>query len=797
MKPPLDSLLGRPRLVVACVVAATALLAFQLRSLRLEVALDDLMPRGHPYRMVDEDLNEKFGAGLTAVVAVGARDEDVFSIRTLSKVASLTTAVEHLPGVVQSTVFSLTSENVRAVRRDEAGVIEVGPLLPDPLTEEAIAAARKIIADHPMYRGTLVSADGHGAMIVADFRSDAPMEEVTDALEAIAQRERDVATEVLVGGQPPALAALQGATRRIFPMIGLAVAVIALVHLEAFRTWQAMLLPLVTAGLSVIWSLGLTSLLGVHLTPWTALTAILVLSVAAGHAVQILKRYYECYREFQDNEVAVAESLRRIGPVMVTAGLVAAGGFASLASFGVPAVRDFGLVAACGIVSTLIIEMTFIPSVRLLLGAPRVGEAGSERENRILGPAIERVGAVVVSSPGFSLACSIVAVGVVASGICLLRVNTSFRSWFSDDTPMMVAEREIRERFTGTSTIRILVTSEAEGGLLEPAVLRGIGRLQEAIAREPDVTSSASIVDYVRLIHDAMSEDDGSDVDIPEDRELVAQYLVFFGSDEIAHVLSADERAAVIHALARSDSVAWVEDLFSRLRALATEVMPAGVRVQVAGGELAQAAANNETVVREKLWNIAQVSGVIFALSAMAFRSLVGGLFVLAPLACALLVSLGVMGWVGTPLSFATATYASMGVSLGADFAIYLLFRIREQRAAGSLEEAIREALRTSGKAIFFVASAIAAGYATLLLSDFALWRQLGAYVGMMMCVAALATLVILPALVVLVRPRFLSQKGVVGSGAQLALGKADRPEVRQRRGLKSVDRADDSPGDG
>jgi len=160
--------------------------------------------------------------------------------------------------------------------------------------------------------------------------------------------------------------------------------------------------------------------------------------------------------------------------------------------------------------------------------------------------------------------------------------------------------------------------------------------------------------------------------------------------------------------------------------------------------------------VREKLLNILQVSAVIFALSALAFRSLVAGLLVLSPLACAVAVNLGTMGWVGSWLSFATASYTAMGVSLGADLAIYLLFRLREELRDRPLEEALRESLRTSGRAIFFVSSAIAFGYAALLASGFALWRQLGAYVALMISASALATLTVLPAIILLLRPRFL-----------------------------------------
>jgi hypothetical protein len=210
--------------------------------------------------------------------------------------------------------------------------------------------------------------------------------------------------------------------------------------------------------------------------------------------------------------------------------------------------------------------------------------------------------------------------------------------------------------------------------------------------------------------------------------------------------------------------VHWVEGVFARLRQVGAERMPPGVRVEVAGGELGQAAANNETVVREKLLNMLQVSAVIFALSALVFRSFVAGLLVLAPLACAVAANLGVIGWIGSWLSFATASYISMGISLGADFAIYLLFRLREEMRSNPLEVALRTTLRSSGRAIFFVASAIAAGYGTLVLSDFALWRQLGAYVALMMATSALATLTVLPALVLLARPRFLGGKRPVPS---------------------------------
>ena len=71
--------LARPRTVILCVAVVTALLGAELRHLRPQVDLDDLMPRGHPYRLIDDRLREEFGAGQTAMIAIGVREGDVFT----------------------------------------------------------------------------------------------------------------------------------------------------------------------------------------------------------------------------------------------------------------------------------------------------------------------------------------------------------------------------------------------------------------------------------------------------------------------------------------------------------------------------------------------------------------------------------------------------------------------------------------------------------------------------------------------------------------------------------------------
>lgn len=751
-------ILARPRAVIAAVLVLTAIFALELRHLEPQVDLRDLTPRHHPYRGIDDRLRQDFGTGQSGLIALRVAQGDVFTTETLARIRRITDAVAAVPGVEPTSVLSLASERAKAFRED-GDTVRIEPLLDGiPRDPAALRALGETVFSHEPYVGLLVSADGRGATILADFAESESPARVTRALEAIAEAERASGVELLVGGQAPALAAIDTATRSIVPLLGLALLVIAAVHYEAFRTFQAVFLPLVTAALSVVWAMGLTSLLGADVTPWTAVTAVLVLAVAAGHAVQILKRYYECYAELGDNREAVAESLRRIGPVTVTACFVAAAGFGSLATFGVPAVRDFGLVAACGIVSTLVLELTFIPAVRVLLRAPRSAETRREQEHRLLEVGVDKLRRAVLGRPGVVLGTALTVAALTGLGIPRIQVNTAFRSWFDADEPVIEADNAIRRDITGTSTIRVRVAGDGQDSLVDPAALRGIAALQKVLQGEEDITSTFSVADPLRLLHRAMADGDAAVWEIPDDRALIEQYLLLIDPTDLERLLTWDRDAAVIHALARSDDVAWVQGLFERLRRAAPEVMPEGIRVEVAGGELAQAAANNETVVREKLLNMVQVSAVIFLLSSLVFRSVVAGLLVLAPLGCAVLVNLGIMGWIGSWLSFATASYTAMGVSLGADFAIYMIFRLREERSRRPMEEALSEALRTSGRAIVFVASAIAIGCATLLVSDFALWRQLGAYVALMVATSAVATLTVLPSALLLLRPRFLEK---------------------------------------
>lgn len=749
--------------VVGAVLLVTVALATQLRHIHLEIRRRAQLPQHHPYVQVQNRIADLFGGEAIAVAGVVATHGDIFTPAILGKIYRITEGLRQTPGVIEANLFSLSAPAVKAVVAGADGMMDIHPLMQTPpVTSADVERLRAAIHGDKLFRGNLVSADDTAAVIVVEFDDTLPDVAIAQAIERVVAPERDADVTIALAGAPILRAWLARYTAMIAILLPLAVVVIGLIHFEAFRTRQAMFLPLVTALLSVVWALGIMGLVGEPMDTWSAVTPVVILAVAAGHAVQILKRYYEEYARCNDTQEAVVRSVCAVGPVMLTAGLIASAGFGSLMSFGITSVRVFGLLLASGILSALVIEMTFTPACRCLLPAPRTRELRREGQSYWLDRGLDLLAGVVVTQPRRVLAAAVAIVAVAAWGATALQVDNSFRYWFAPSTQIRKDDALLNEKLPGTASLRILVEGERENVLQEPAVLNAMSDLEGFMESDPNIGGVSSIADHIKRMNQAMNNGDPAFYTIPDKQRLIAQYLLLYsmaaGPDSMIGFVDASYQRAVIRGLSKTDNAAFSRAFITRVQRYAAQRFQGlPVRLGIAGGTLGVQTAMNDVVVHDKIVNMVQVSLIIFVLSAGVLRSLLGGLFVLIPLACAVVVNLGLMGWSHTWLDMTTAAITAMGVSIGADFAIYLIFRMREEMAgAAAPAAAIRASLRTSGKAIFFVSSAVALGYMVLPFSGFSLWIRLGVLTATIVSVSALATLMVIPALALLIEPRFL-----------------------------------------
>jgi predicted RND superfamily exporter protein len=271
------------------------------------------------------------------------------------------------------------------------------------------------------------------------------------------------------------------------------------------------------------------------------------------------------------------------------------------------------------------------------------------------------------------------------------------------------------------------------------------------------------VVDVLKQMSLVINSDSPNAGDVPETQQEVAQYLLLYSmsgdDDDLTRMVDHDFQRAVLTAYLKTDDYADLKALTVGMQDEAKRLFSGMPITATVGGGMTNAIALNETMVTGKVNNLLQISALVLVITTVLLRSFVGGLLVLLPLATSALINLGLMGWTGIWLSMGTAAISAMAVGIGADYAVYFLFRVREEfQRCGDLREATAQALTTSGKAIAYVASAVAGGYLCLALSLFKVHVLLGVLVALTMVTCSAATVAFLPSVLLAVKPRFLSR---------------------------------------
>ncbi len=765
-------ILSHRRIVLSVVLLLTLVLAYLGSSVKVIIDPDALAPKGHPYITSTKLIEKKFGSKYMVVIGITPKEGDIYQPQVLEKVKRMTDEVDHAPGVVRSTLMSLAARQAKGISANADG-FDAKKLLPTgTVTQGDIDHLKQLLAMNPTYMNSVVSKDQKTAAILLELeeRPDG-FQKMMEPINKIVEAEQSKDMTISVGGNPVYLDKAEGYSKRINTLFPIAVLVIALLHFEAFRSKQGLILPLVTALLSVAWGMGMMGLFKQPMDVFNSPTPILILAIAAGHAVQLLKRYYEDFDRLSAqgldpkaaNREAVVQSLASVGPVMVLAGGIAAAGFFSLLTFNIPTIRSFGIFTGIGILSALVIEMTFIPALRSMLPPPKA-TTGARKGLPIWDWIPNRIGDAILSvRPRMMLLTVIAVLGVfLALGTNRIVVDNDSRNFFSHNLPMQQDDVFLNQTLGGTNSLYIMVDTKARDGVENPKILQAIDNTERFANAIPEVGKTISIVDYIKRMNQAMNADQQQAFQVPATKDVVAQYLLLYSMSgeptDFDSYIDTTQRYAKITILLKTGSNHRIKEIVESLKTYMAGQL--GDQAEVSfGGDVTQTIALTETMVHGKLMNILQISFAVFFISALVFRSLSAGLIVLTPLLFSILAIFGVMGWLDIPLNIPNSLISAMAVGIGADYAIYFLYRLREVLSVEGtdIKDAIRQTLSTAGKASLFVATAVAGGYGVLSLSQgFHVHQWLAMFIVIAMLFSVFATLIMVPTLVLILKPRFI-----------------------------------------
>jgi predicted RND superfamily exporter protein len=753
--------LRRRGLVLAVLGVVTVLAVAGVARLRTAVGYRAFLGERHPIVRTLDDFVDRFGGGVPVVAVWSCRDtpacETAVDARSLAMAADVAARLATVDGVLR-------------VDSPATSPLLVAPAIGLPesrrLTRhgrpvaDAAALARQALASR-LWRGQLLSEDGTAGAIVVQLASTdgATSRRVVAALDAALRPHEAAGFQfALVGGPVEFVVAgaeLARAMRRIVPLMVALIAAVLIVVVGAPRATGCVL---GAVGLVVVWTLGLAGWIG---WPETSLTQalpplLLVVGVCDGvHLFGAVRRR----PAGEDPAARVRGAADEVRLACLMTSVTTMAGFGSLATSGLESIARFGILAALGVGAAFVVTFTVVPIGFVWTSAARATPAG--RAGR-LGEVAARIGAAVARRAGVVLAAVVVLVLVAAAGVGRVRFDATFADLYGKESRVVRWAETVGRTLRRPDTLELAIrapaarpspTPPAEAFRVLDALarsLRGIG----ALGRE------WSILDPMRELNGMVHRDplvlDGRE----DDRGRPGSLLRLVASEEPALVRRWVAADGMLRLSVEADKVPQdaLTATLAAVRARAAAVVPAGWTLVVTG-PLAVVQEMLDEIRATQLTSFAWAVVVVGALIGLFFRSVAATALVMLLALLPVEVTLGLMGWAGVPLDVGSAMVAAVVLGIAVDDAIHVMVAWRRRARAGEPPlAAALTALRVTGPPVIGTSVALAAGFATLLLSP---WHSIAAF-GLTASLAILlslgAVLLVLPAIAACVPARSRAQ---------------------------------------
>lgn len=767
-----------PWAVIAVVALLTAGFGYSARRLRIDSSIGTLIDPASASARYYADARQLFGQDEMDIALVVA--DDVFNPDTLGKVATLTKEIAALPGVAR--VRSLATE--QHLRVTPEGDVDTSPLMATvPADAAAAAALRDAVLANPLLVGNVVSAKGDAAAVLVAYEPMADEALVAsglhDRIEALARAAAGPERTYFVGIPALKVRAAQLMRTDILTFGPACFIVVCVVLLASFRTLRGFLLPGITTGIGVVWTLGLMAYFDVPIDIGTIALPTLLIAVGNAYATHVVARYYEEVESGGDGAAIGERIVAHLGlPVLVTA-LTTVLGFASLVVYHISAIRHLGIFAVFGITVLFVLALTFTTAALAILRVRR-GPGSTAKETELVGRVLD---VIVGFAMGHRIAVSAVAavlIGFFAWGARYVSIETSYLSYFPEDSPLIESARAVSQYMdAGQASFLVVVDGPEANSMSRLDTLRRMAALQDFIDRVPGVDRTTSLVDYVELLNRVFHDDDPAHYGLPATDAAVEQFLLLLDPTTLEGVVNPDFSRAAIFVRSSLESSAGMEEALARIQRYARDSFPTGFSIHPTGTIVLL----NETadaLSKGQVQSLAVAMLVVFLVLSLQFLSPRFGLVAMVPNLVPIVIFFGVLGWSGISLSLATSMIASIALGIGVDEAVHLLSEFNHQvRRNADERAAVTAAMRSVGPPLVYATLALTLGFLVLVGSSFVPLRHFGALSALNVITSLFADLLLLP--VVLVSTRFVTLWDLLS----LKLGAAPQETIPLFHGLR------------
>lgn len=755
-------------------IAVTAVFGYYASKVQLSYEFSRAIPTDNQKYKDYQEFVKTFGQSGNTMI-LGVQSDKFFTVPVFNEAAALHQRLRKVPGV--DGLLSVP-EAITLIKNDSLEKLDPKRIFNYPYTNAAnLDSAKATFENLPFYQNLLYNADTKSYLMLLQLNKDTANSKARTRLMNNIKKEVNTFTQntkadVHISGLPyiRTIVADKIAKELNYFLLGSFV-LSAITLLLFFRSFATMFMSLLVVGMGVVWSLATMHFFGYKITLLTALIPPLIVVIGIPNCIYFLNKYHASYLEKNDKHEALVTMVGRMGIVTLFCNIAAAIGFAVFALTSSDLLKEFGVVSGINVMALFVISLIFIPAVLSYLPAPKPREV-KYLNNRFLESVLSKIEHWTFTKSKWVYSITIIVLGIAVAGVLRLKSE----GYIVDDLPktdvIYTDLKWFESNFHGVVPLEIVIDTKKRNGLLrklEP--MEKISEFSAYIATRPETAKPLSFVEGVKFLTQAFYGGDSASYMIPTefDAPLVLGLLKkqpdsVAGSNKTNAITSmlttfidtAKQKARITVNMKDigSKQLPVLLDSFQRKASQIFDTANYKVTFTGAGVTFLE---GTTFIINGLKESILYAFGLIALCMLYLFKSLRILVCSLIPNLVPLVVTAGVMGWVGIALKPSTVLVFSVALGIAIDVTIRFLINYKQElpNHNGQVNITLSETIRHTGISIIYTSLVLIAGFIIFCFSEFGGTRGLGWLTSLTLVVGTFTNLVLLPVL--------MKKKGGVG----------------------------------
>lgn len=656
--------------------------------------------------------------------------------------------------------------------RFEGGLQVVGPRIQETLRFESITNEEGLVEDaetkiraaldaSPLLVGRLISEDSQ-AVAIALFLRDVEGREmphlVRSVEEAIAALKAPDETEVRVAGLPFVRNTIAERLRTDQLVLLPATLLVCMALLYFAMRWVlGVFLPIIAVSLTLLIVLGGMAITGMQLNILNNIIPPLLIIIGITDAIHLLIRYRDELPRRGAQKLAGFHTVFILASALFFTDITTSVGLGSLYAAKAAMLRNFGIIAAIGVLVAYLITIVFVPPVMIAAKPPPLPDPKKKR-SRPLETFLVIFTARVLRNPWPVLLITLGILAVSTFFAFRVRVDHALLDQFDKDDPVYVTTRLLEEKLDGIRPMEVIFETDDPELFIDPEFIAAIERVQ-AFAEEDSIILRT--MSYPAMLRQSLTlfANDAALWEEPFRSKAQVNALVSLlerrEESPIARFMTEDRTLARMQLMFRDAGAEAAIRFIDKVEAeFERELAEYPVTLRYTG-DAYTGSKTQSAVVLDLLASLLAAILIIFVILTLFFRSLRLGLLSIPPNLIPLVGTLGYMAVRDIPLNMSTVIIFSISFSLAVDGSIHVLARFREEMNDGKAPaSALLRAARGTGRANVISYLTLTCGFGVMLLSSFVPIRQFGELIAVTVATCMIATVFLLPALLRVFSPK-------------------------------------------